>query len=260
MSRMRDICDDRFACDNHVSVCSLKRKRQHWRPPRDFVPLEKHPHSLRVTAGGEWSPIQRTGGPQTTMNINFSKLNRLEEASRQAHAVLLSVMERRDEARSDFYRRRDQLRRDSYSAPPDVRALIHDWLDRGCPSKLPEFPATVQTVGWTTDGTTHHAESPSPWLSHVAAVADRKVQFGELEAEHRRVHQRWESLSACLPALRDFARQYGRRTPNQTARLANEATLPDAGSDVGRAHAGYAPPEQAAAAAPTGGIFGFWRK
>jgi hypothetical protein len=194
------------------------------------------------------------------MNINFSKLNRLEEASRQAHAVLLSVMERRDEARSDFYRRHDQLKRDTCSAPPDVRARIHDWLDRGCPPKLPELPATVQTVGWTTDGTTHQTESPSPWLRHAAAVADLKARFGELDAEHRRVQQRWESLSACLPALRDFARQYGRRTPNQTARVANEATLPASGSDVDRAHAGYAPPDQAAASAPTGGIFSFWRK
>jgi hypothetical protein len=194
------------------------------------------------------------------MQIDFEKLGKLEEASRQAHAVLLSVMERRDEARSDFYRRRDQLKRDTYSAPPDVRALIHDWLDHGCPPKLPELPATVQTDGWTTDGTTHQTESPSPWLRHVAAVADLKGRFGELDAELRRVQQRWESLSACLPALRDFARQYGRRTPNQTARVANEATLPDAGSDVGRAHAGYAPPDQAAASAPTGGIFGFWRK
>lgn len=196
------------------------------------------------------------------MQINFSKLSRIEESAKQAHAVLMSVSSRRDEARSDFYRRRDQLMRDSHSAPLSVRDLIHDWLDRGCPPTLPEIPSIVRTVGWSTDGTvTNQAESPSPWHSHVTGLASLKSQLNELEAELCRVRQRWESLSACLPALRDFARQYGRRSTNPSVRLANEVPVADAGSDISRAHAGYAPPGQpAAASALSGGIFGFWRK
>ncbi|HYE35381.1 hypothetical protein [Methylocaldum sp.] len=167
------------------------------------------------------------------MQIDLAKLNRLEEAARQAHVVVMDVDTRRNEARAEYQRQRKRLELDlkeTNNAFLADKEAIRAWLERGCLFPLPK----------TEDGY---------WQNPMNQVADLKARVDDLTAEHSRAQERWRALTDPLGALRDFAAQYGRRREKIGARLANEAVEPGYALPELSPAAGYPPAEGASAAA-----------
>lgn len=193
------------------------------------------------------------------MNINFQKLNQLEESAKQARAVLLDIEDRRNEARDAFLRRKNRFLIDlDGSRLYPASDVVRDWLARGCRFPAPDLPDEKTPCGRHPNGSPDYALRPNPWRRQVAELADLKSRLDELEAEHARAEARWKALIAPLPALRDFAKRYGRKQPGMTARLANEAMPPPSGgSDIDHAAQGYAPAAAASSAPPTGVMAAF---
>lgn len=189
------------------------------------------------------------------MNIDFTKLNRLEEAARQQHAVLRDIEDRLNETRATFQRARSTLEINLDGQPRGpLKDVLRDWLDRGCRFPVPSLPNEQTPAGRRPDGTIDLGDRPNPWRPHLERLADLRDRVDSLEAERARAYGRWQELNAPLDRLRQFVREYGRKPQTTSVRLANEAVAPVAvptmEAALGRAAAQS--PSVAASSPPTG--------
>lgn len=126
------------------------------------------------------------------MQINLQKLAAIEEAARQAHVVMADVNERHHEARKDLLRLKSHFLRELRR----YDGRLADQLESNW-TATPELFA-----GWN---------SEKFFVSSLAEINKAKNEFDRLTAEHRIAEARWQAKAACLPALREFARQYGHK-------------------------------------------------
>lgn len=122
------------------------------------------------------------------MQIDLQKLARLEEVSHQHHVVVMDINTRRNEARREWQFQRafflDQLRRNDFNLA----------------QKLEERWDVSALAG-------HRFERE--YAGRMKGIDKLKTEADRLRTEHDATTQRWQGAHACLPALRDFARQYG---------------------------------------------------
>lgn len=134
------------------------------------------------------------------MQIDLAKLQRLEAAAEDAGALLRNVEDRARDRRSEISQQK--------------MILLHQW--RGAPGHS-IFPALVEEHGWSEARLTRAVdlskfEHAASFLRSVREIEALQSEADRLGADRRLKQERWQKLSAPLPALREFAEKYGVRS------------------------------------------------
>lgn len=145
--------------------------------------------------------MSRTSLDTLTMQINATKLQALERKARAAHVVLMDIAQRRSEARRALGLSRARWEVNLASAGPKTRREIEEKWTAADPSVV--------------DG---------HWFVHLRQLDEQKAEVALLDDEYQEAEARYRGLFAPLPALRDFARRHGHRSPKTLVTVANAAT------------------------------------
>lgn len=134
------------------------------------------------------------------MQIDLAKLQRLEEAAKDANTLLTTAEDR-------FRSKRGELDRQKM-------ILLTQW--RSLPGHS-RFALLVEEHGWSETRLTaaqdlNRFEHGASFLRSIREVEALQLELDRLAEDRRLKQERWQALAAPLPALREFAEKYGVRS------------------------------------------------
>jgi hypothetical protein len=132
------------------------------------------------------------------MQINQTKLDRLEEKAQQAHAVLIDIQERHSEVLSDFIKMDSEFNRQYLR-----EKSINNQLVQGDYHVAKTMQAEIEQ-NWSKS---NPEIVPPDVIKRMVAIDELRAKVQRLKDESDKAQERWNGLNAYLPNLRKFAKE-----------------------------------------------------